>query len=162
MTSAPAPVGRSTRFLISSSTARGSDADSSSTLTLATPSSALDTLFLMPCRSSMASSIRITRLSSTSIGVAPRYDMAMLTTSRSNSGNTSSGVRNVSDQNPMKKIRTMSRLAATPLRANHSIIPFTIGRPAPVRRIRRPGLGFPIRHRGAASARSSLLGLGRN
>ena len=118
----------STLFFTSSATRRASAPRSSSIVTEPAPSYAVDRICLMPSMPSIASSIRTVTADSTSSGAAPRYGTSTLIRSSSISGNTSS-LALVAARSPLATMNTIIRLAATPLRANHSIMPCTFASP---------------------------------
>ena len=119
----------STLALMSSSTRRVSAPSPTSTSTVPEPSSAVDVICSMPSMPWMASSIRMQTPSSTSSGAAPRYGTWMLTMSSSISGKVSPRTLNMPIR-PLTMMNTISRLAATGLRANQSIIPFMMRLPS--------------------------------
>ena len=83
----------------------------------------------MPSMPWIASSMRMLTPSSTSSGAAPRYGTWMLTMSSSSSGNVSPRTLNI-PMRPLTMMNAISRLAATGLRANQSIIPFMLCLPS--------------------------------
>ena len=87
------------------------------------PSDAVDVICLMPSSPWIASSIRTQTASSTSSGAAPRYGTSTLIKSSENSGKTSE-LMLANEMNPLVTRHTISKLAATEFRANHSIIRF--------------------------------------
>ena len=115
----------STLLFTSSTTRRASAPRSSSIVTVPIPSFAVERICLMPSMPSIASSMRTFTADSTSSGAAPRYRTSTLIRSSSISGNTSS-LALVAARSPLATMNTISRLAATPLRANHSIMPCTV------------------------------------
>ena len=115
----------STLALTSSRILRTSYPTRSSSTTSPTPSLAVDVIFLMPSIPCSASSSRRQIASSTSSGPAPRYRTSTVITSRENSGKISC-FRSVSTMAPLATMTSSIRFAATPLRANQPMTPFTL------------------------------------
>ena len=113
-------------LLTSSTTRRASAPSSISTVTVPIPSDAVDWICLMPSMPWIASSMRTFTASSTSSGAAPRYGTSTLIRSSAISGKCSS-LTLVVARMPLTMMNAIIRLAATLLRANHSIMPFTSG-----------------------------------
>ena len=111
----------STLPLTSSTTLRASAPNSSSMITEPIPSEAVEMICLMPSIPWIASSTRTLTASSTSAGAAPRYGIEIVILSSENSGNTSCLTVSIAIT-PLTMISTISRLAATELRANQSIM----------------------------------------
>ena len=143
----------STLFFTSSATRRPSAPRSSSIVTVPIPSFAVERICLMPSMPSIASSMRTVTADSTSSGAAPRYGTSTLIRSSSISGNTSS-LALVAASSPLATMNTIIRLAATPLRANHSIMPCTLA--PPLRRRPRAQAAGKSAGPGLRSARRAL------
>ena len=111
-------------LLTSSMTRRASAPSSNSIVTVPIPSDAVDWIRLIPSMPWIASSMRTLTASSTSSGAAPRYGTSTWIRSSAISGKCSSRTVVVA-RTPLATMNAIIRLAATLLRANHSIMPFT-------------------------------------